>query len=208
MSERGGRLQERKRRAVRADIVEAAEQLFMTCGYTATTIDDIAAKLGMSARTVYRYFPAKDDILVGRFADSTDALVEALKARPHTELAWVSLRAAFEPLTGHADGQHDRESVRRVHRAIFSTPALLGRYLQQLYAAQLHAAEALRARPQIARFLNDTTAGDAALLAIIGTAFACFVAAQETWSRRDDTLSLSFVLDRAMAAASPTTQMF
>jgi hypothetical protein len=64
----------------------------------------------------------------------------------------------------------------------------------------------LSARPHVARILDESAGDDGALLAVVGAAFACLVAAQETWSRRDDTLSFSAALDRAMAAATPITR--
>jgi AcrR family transcriptional regulator len=205
MSDDHNGLRERTRRAVRAEITQAAEQLFLRQGYEATTIEDIATESGMSPRSVYRYFPSKDELLVGRFAGATEALVKALQSRPDTEPAWVSLRAAFEPLVEHADGQHDRASARRVHRAIFSTPMLMGRYLQQLHVAELAARDVLSTRPHVKRFLEEEAGSDAALLAVVGAAFGCLVAAQETWSVRDDTLSFSAALDHAMAAVAPVT---
>ncbi|WP_432833578.1 hypothetical protein [Dactylosporangium sp. CA-092794] len=117
------------------------------------------------------------------------------------------VETAFEPLTQHVDSQQDPASVRALHQAIFSTPALLGRYLQQLHAAQQEAAELLRARPHGARLLDGTVDDGLIPLATVGAAFAYFVAAQETWSRRDATLSLSALLDRAMSGASPITQL-
>ncbi len=196
-------MRERTRRVVRAEIVDAAEKLFLARGYEATTIEDIATASGMSPRSVYRYFPTKDDLLVGRFAASADAVDQALRARPDTERVWVSLRAAFEPLVEHADTQQDHASAKRVHRAIFSTPSLLGRYLQQLHMAGLAARDALGTRPRVERFVRDTPGGEAALLAVISAAFGSLVAAQETWSQREDTLSFSVTLDQAMKATTP-----
>jgi AcrR family transcriptional regulator len=185
------RLQDRKRRAVREDIAETAERLFLDRGYDATTVDDIAAACGMSMRTVYRYFPAKDDILVSRFTVSVELLMATLRTRPPSETVRTSLRAAFEPLTRHVDAQPDHAAARALHQAIFTTPALLGRYLQQMHEAQREVAELLRARTQAA-------SDDVILPATVAATFACFVSAQETWSRHDATLSLSSIFDQAI----------
>ena len=48
----------------RAEILDAAKQLFVEEGYAATTIRRIAAKLGVSSTALYVYFPDKDAILV------------------------------------------------------------------------------------------------------------------------------------------------
>jgi len=202
MTEASRRLQERKRQAVRTEIIHAAERLFLERGYEATTVEDIATEAGLSLRSVYRYFPTKDDLLVGRFAESLNALIHTLATRPATEPPWQSLQAAFDPLVQHADGQLNRDSTRRVHQAIYATPSLLGRYLQQLHDAQLSARDTLQARSGTTD--SSAATGDGALLAVVGSAFACFVAAQETWSHSTGSTSFKTTLDQAMAAVTPT----
>jgi AcrR family transcriptional regulator len=56
----------------RAEILDAAKQLFVEEGYAATTIRRIAAKLGLSSTALYVYFPDKDAILV-EICDATFA---------------------------------------------------------------------------------------------------------------------------------------
>jgi len=51
---------EAKKREVRAAIIDAALALFARDGFEATTMDDIAARAGVSRRTVFRYFPSKE----------------------------------------------------------------------------------------------------------------------------------------------------
>ncbi|MBV8375399.1 MAG: TetR/AcrR family transcriptional regulator [Verrucomicrobia bacterium] len=48
----------------RAEILDAAKQLFVEEGYAATTIRRIAAKLGISSTALYVYFPDKEAILL------------------------------------------------------------------------------------------------------------------------------------------------
>jgi AcrR family transcriptional regulator len=47
----------------RVALAEAAVRLFKEKGYTATTVDDIAAAVGCSSRTFFRYFATKEDVL-------------------------------------------------------------------------------------------------------------------------------------------------
>jgi AcrR family transcriptional regulator len=56
----------------RAEILDAAKQLFVEEGYAATTIRRIAAKVGISSTALYVYFPDKDAILV-EICDATCA---------------------------------------------------------------------------------------------------------------------------------------
>jgi TetR/AcrR family transcriptional regulator, cholesterol catabolism regulator len=52
-----------RRQAVRDQILRTAADLFRERGYRATTLDDIAARLGMSKASLYKYFRAKDEML-------------------------------------------------------------------------------------------------------------------------------------------------
>jgi AcrR family transcriptional regulator len=52
-----------KQQAVRDQILRTAADLFGDRGYRATTLDHIAARLGMSKASLYTYFRAKEEIL-------------------------------------------------------------------------------------------------------------------------------------------------
>ncbi|MFQ5521690.1 MAG: TetR/AcrR family transcriptional regulator [Candidatus Methylomirabilia bacterium] len=52
-----------KRQAMRDQILRTAADLFQEKGYRATTLDGIAARLGVSKATIYAYFRAKEEIL-------------------------------------------------------------------------------------------------------------------------------------------------
>ncbi len=177
-----------------------AERLFLTRGYDATTIDAIAAEAGMSPRSVYRYFPTKDDILIDRFAGIGDALEAALRSRPADEPPWDSLAASFLTLVEQADRSDGRDSALLIQRAIISSPVVFGRYLQQLHGAQTVAVGVLDERPHPADAHDD-----GALDAIVGAAFGCLVAAQCRWARADAAGPFAVVLARAMAAARPSS---
>lgn len=61
-------LRERTRRAVRAEIVDAAMTLFLENGFDATTVEDIAQAAGISRRSYFRYFSSKDEALAEALA--------------------------------------------------------------------------------------------------------------------------------------------
>lgn len=48
---------------VRARIIEAARRQFFSIGYQAVTVDQLAAELGISKKTLYQHFPGKDELL-------------------------------------------------------------------------------------------------------------------------------------------------
>lgn len=53
---------ERKREKKRCEIVDAAEQLFFSQGYSNTTMDQIAEKSDLSKGAIYFYFKSKEEI--------------------------------------------------------------------------------------------------------------------------------------------------
>lgn len=53
---------EKEREIRRNDIIDAAEKMFFTKGYTATTMDEISSAAEFSKRTVYVYFNSKEQI--------------------------------------------------------------------------------------------------------------------------------------------------
>ncbi|MFE6090565.1 TetR/AcrR family transcriptional regulator [Streptomyces massasporeus] len=76
-------LRERKKIKTRRAIRAAAYALIEEQGYDATTIEQIADRAEVSPSTVFRYFPAKEDIVV---TDAWDPVMTAeLRARPVDE---------------------------------------------------------------------------------------------------------------------------
>jgi AcrR family transcriptional regulator len=75
-------LRERKKQRTRETIARAAHQLFVERGYHATTLPDIAEAAEVSPRTIFAYFPSKEDILFSVFVQTKDDLAQALDERP------------------------------------------------------------------------------------------------------------------------------
>ncbi|MBT1171953.1 TetR/AcrR family transcriptional regulator [Bifidobacterium sp. MA2] len=63
------RWQRRKKIATRRTIRDTALRLFDECGYDKVTMQRIADEAGMSAITVFRYFPTKEDLVIGFSVD-------------------------------------------------------------------------------------------------------------------------------------------
>jgi mycofactocin system transcriptional regulator len=65
-----------------AEIEQAAFRLFAERGFDATTLEGIAAEVGVGRRTLFRYFPSKNDIPWGQFDDTLDGFRRLLDAMP------------------------------------------------------------------------------------------------------------------------------
>lgn len=85
---------QRKVRETRAALVRAAIDLFESQGFDATSVEQIADRVDVSARTFHRYFPAKEDVLFADVADRHQAFGAILRARPADEPLLTSLREA------------------------------------------------------------------------------------------------------------------
>ncbi|MBK3563892.1 MULTISPECIES: TetR/AcrR family transcriptional regulator [unclassified Streptomyces] len=186
-------LREMTRRAVRAQIAETAMTLFAANGFERTTVDQIAAEVGMSGRSVFRYFPTKEDMVVGHMDEIGDRLAEALAARPLGEDPWTALRHAVQPhldeLTAHADTNI------AVARMLDATPALQPSLLDK----RARWAEALL--PDIVRRLRGPTrTRELRARAIVSSALACLNIAVDEWARTGATRPVGDLLDTALTA--------
>jgi AcrR family transcriptional regulator len=72
-----------QRRAVelRLEIAHKAAEIFVADGDTSATVERIADVAGVSTRTFYRHFPAKEDVVRPLFRESADLIIAALQER-------------------------------------------------------------------------------------------------------------------------------
>jgi AcrR family transcriptional regulator len=92
MTEPATGLRERKKRETRDALTRAALELFAERGYDETTLAEIAEAAGVSTRTIFAYFPSKEDILFSTIEAMRDALACALAERPAGTDALAALR--------------------------------------------------------------------------------------------------------------------
>lgn len=114
-------LRERKKARTRAAIRDHAMRLFREQGYAETTVDQIADAAEVSPSTFFRYFPTKEDVILG---DEFDPLiVEAFRAQPLDLTPIQAVRAALKQVFADmpADAKlRDRER----HELIRNVPEL------------------------------------------------------------------------------------
>jgi AcrR family transcriptional regulator len=106
---------------MRGELEAVALRLFDEHGFAKVTVDEIAHDAGISARTFYRYFPAKEDVLQLQIDQRTEALRAALAARPDDEAPLRSLRLALLDVVSAEDEQH----LRRWTGIVAVTPSVL-----------------------------------------------------------------------------------
>jgi AcrR family transcriptional regulator len=75
-------LRERKKRQTRETIAHAAMALFARHGFDAVTVADVARAADVSEKTVFNYFPAKEDLVLHGGEERRAALIEAIRSRP------------------------------------------------------------------------------------------------------------------------------
>jgi TetR/AcrR family transcriptional regulator, regulator of mycofactocin system len=72
----------------------AALELFSSRGFEATTVDDVAAAVGVTRRTIFRYFGSKNDIVWGEFDGVIARLREAFAVADPEAPVMEALRQA------------------------------------------------------------------------------------------------------------------
>lgn len=91
-------LRESKKDKTRRQLLDTALDLFTRQGYEETTIVQIAAEVEVSPRTLLRYFPTKEDIVVSWIEDSMSNFLTGLEGRPTNETVQQSLIACARTL--------------------------------------------------------------------------------------------------------------
>jgi AcrR family transcriptional regulator len=113
-------MRERKRAETHARIQAEAMRLFLERGFDAVTLDDIAAAVDVSRRSLFHYFESKEEIVFSTKAEFPRLVAEALGRRPPDEpLMDMAENAMIEMATLHIPAQ-----ARNYARLIRDTPAL------------------------------------------------------------------------------------
>lgn len=100
MSPRTKEQNEQIRQERRAQILDAARQVFAEQGFHAAKMSDIAQAIGVSQGTLYHYFRSKDDLFMALLLPWAERLAEAVRGLPETpssatEKMWAMSRLAM-----------------------------------------------------------------------------------------------------------------
>ena len=74
-------LKERQRQEREALILQAAEEVLIEKGYHETSMDEIAARVGIAKGTVYLHFASKEDLVFALFERDLQKLQQALEEK-------------------------------------------------------------------------------------------------------------------------------
>jgi AcrR family transcriptional regulator len=185
---RASGLRERKKQKTREAIQREALRLFAAQGYSATTIEQIAAAAEISPSTFFNYFPTKEDVVL---YDSYDPIViSSLTNGPTDESFRAAFRRAMDGLA--VEMERDREMILVRARLWLKEPSLRARLWEEMERAKSLIAALLAARS--GRDANDFE------LQVIAMALvsASFEASLE-WVRQDGRGNLLTFIDQALS---------
>jgi AcrR family transcriptional regulator len=192
----GTGLRDRTRRAVQAELIDVALQLFLAQGFETTTVDQIATAAGVSRRSFHRYFTNKEAVLALALRSTGEQIAADLAARPPTEAPWPALRRSFDSLV---------DNMTSDDRALPLTRMMLQSSAMQASHAEKQATWRDAMTMALSDRLPSTLETDRHLHAeaLSAAAIACLVTAQTAWVNSDGEASLAQLLDTAMGAVAP-----
>ncbi|GAB2884443.1 TetR/AcrR family transcriptional regulator [Streptomyces mayteni] len=192
MSERRPSLRERQRSETRRMIQARAVRLFTDRGYDEVTVADVAAAAGVSAMTVYRHFPTKEDLVL--VEQPARLVAERVAASAATEPVVRRVGGALvEAGTALTDGEGERFLLDCL-RLMVATPALRARHLDSQYALQQAVVDALGVDPADPDAAFRAHAATSACLAALHTALT-------RWAEEGGRTPLPELIERALAAS-------
>ena len=126
-------LRERKKHETRESIAAAARRLFALRGFERVTVAQVARAAGVSEKTVFNYFPTKEDLFYSRLESFEAELLAAIRDRAPGRTIVDAFRAfllarrgVFGRLAGD-DAAEELDELRTTTRIIAQSPALLAR---------------------------------------------------------------------------------
>lgn len=179
------------RAVVRSLLAQTAIQLFTQKGFDETTVSEVAAAAGVSRRTLFNYFPTKEDLALSGLSEQGEVIAARLAVRPADEDVWVSLARAFEVLD---EIEASPENRLEIVSMLFGNDSLRAGHAEK----QARWTELLA--PLIEARLPVHAAGAFEARTIVGAAISCLHAATEEWSRLQGSTPLLDLYDTAVAA--------
>jgi len=144
-------LRERKKQRTRDHIADVAMTLFLEHGYDPVKVAEIARAADVAEKTVYNYFPTKEDLVYDRLESFEDELLAAVEGRGRGESVVEAFGRFLLSARGMLGGvEAERERLRAISAMIVASPSLLARE-HQIFARYTASLATLLARETAAR---------------------------------------------------------
>jgi AcrR family transcriptional regulator len=139
-------LRERKKQRTRELIAETARRLFVERGFDGVTVAEIARAAEVAEKTVFNYFPTKEDLVYWRLEAFEAQLLAAIRERPAGTSALDAFGRFLAAQRGWLAEKNPEAGGRMVAvaRMITDSPALMARE-QQVFEQFTHSLAALLA---------------------------------------------------------------
>jgi AcrR family transcriptional regulator len=130
----------------RGRLEKAAMELFQERGYERTTVEDIAARAGLTERTFFRYFADKREVLFSGSKELEKAIVDRIESAPPEASPLDAVTAAFEAAGAELQARRDLKFVRARYALVKQHAEILERELIKLASLAVAVTKALHAR--------------------------------------------------------------
>jgi AcrR family transcriptional regulator len=163
-------LRELKKERTRRAIGDTALRLFAKRGFEHVTVAEVAEAAGVSEKTVFNYFPTKEDL----FFDEADERQEALIAAVRDRRSGESIAGALRRSQVSDCGRMCSEGFADFARLIEESPALRAKELELMARFERALAEAIEDELGCSKFEAEVAA-----TLLVGVHWQFFVTARE-----------------------------
>lgn len=119
-------LRERKKLMTRRAILDAAESMFDERGYDSVTVVEIAEAVNIAPKTVFVYFPSKEDLVFDDEDDMRARTVARIRDRAADETPLQAMAALLRQLMSES-GSQVVEKMARLRRTVRGSAVLQAR---------------------------------------------------------------------------------
>jgi AcrR family transcriptional regulator len=129
-------LRQRKKQRTRQLIADTARRLFGERGFDRVTVAEIAREADVSEKTVFNYFPTKEDLFYSRLESFEEELLEAIRGRkagesiPGAFIGFLLVQRGVFAISSRGGDEEATRQLRAITRVIVESPALLARERQ------------------------------------------------------------------------------
>ncbi|PRY69624.1 TetR family transcriptional regulator [Glaciihabitans tibetensis] len=170
--------------------------MFDERGFDETTVDHIAAAVDISPRSFFRYFPSKEDVVLGDPMIYGEPVRQRLAQALGTMPVWEALREGFEAVMENVES--NPEWALRATRVMISTPSLRTRntekHLTWMAVLEPLVADALTG-PEVERHYRAR--------AVTLAALTCLDVSSAEWVYRGGEVTSRVLLDEAFQMLRP-----